>query len=455
MRIHLDITDLIEFLCTADVLHGVQNVTHQVILQIAAKPGARLIGFHPIFGRPFTLELAQVSRDILAEPKRFKTLFGLDGRHPVKSASAVRNRHTGRPLRQLFEHGKRHLRLRLRNLHRPRPPLMLHADVQGFAIDAGDLVLVPGLNVWYPEHNSALGAYVPGRGARLVVVVHDLGPITAAAYFPASYRAAFRDWMESLLPHADLFVAVSEHTRRELAALDNSLRRDTVCIVNPDAHEFPLVGASEPDGSINQLAQSDYVLHVGRIEPRKNLIGLVTVWGRLARELGSALPMLVLAGRMNYPDGAFEAALATIGPAAERIRLLKDVSAPDLARLYAGCRFAVYPSFYEGWGLPVGEAASFGKVTAASNAASIPEVVGDLAVYFDPHDLDAMAAVLRRLILDNAHLAALEARLKAEFHPRSWADCATQLIEIASRPDITASSGSLFHGKLELSERRI
>jgi glycosyltransferase involved in cell wall biosynthesis len=444
LRNHLDITDLLEFLCTADVLHGVQNVTHQLILQLHGRPGARLVGFHPIHGRVFSVEIAQVPQQILAEPKSFKSLFGLDGRHPVKSPAAIRNRHAGRPARQIFEYAKRALRLGLRASVRafarrgPGAPLVLHRDVRGFDIAAGDLMIVPGLNVWYPEHNRELGRHVRARGARLVVVVHDLGPVTAPQYFPASYRAAFRDWMESLFPHADLFVAVSEHTSREMAAIDPALRRDTPCIVNPSAHEFPHAGAAASNPQVDELIGRDYVLHVGRIEPRKNLIGLVKVWGRLAHELGPALPMLVLAGRMNYPDGSFDGAVKSIGAAAGHIRILHDLSAAELARLYGGCRFAVYPSFFEGWGLPVGEAACFGKVTAASNAASIPEVVGDLAVYFDPHDLDDMAAVLRRLIEDRDHLAGLEARLKARFHPRSWADCAARLIEIASKEWLVA-----------------
>jgi glycosyltransferase involved in cell wall biosynthesis len=443
LRIYLDITDLLEFLCTAEVLHGVGNVTHQLILQLGGRPppGSRLVGFHPIHGRAFCIDIAQVPRHILAEPKSLKSLFGLDGRHPVKSAAAIRNRHAGRPARQVFEHAKRALRLGLRTSGRafggrggrwPAAPLVLHRDVRGFDIAAGDLVIVPGLNVWYPEHNRALGSHVRAQGGKLVVVVHDLGPATAAAYFPASYRAAFRDWMHSLFPYADLFVAVSNHTSREMAAIDPALRRDTPCIVNPSAHEFPLAGATTSNPLVDELIGRDYILHVGRIEPRKNLIGLVTVWGRLARELGPALPMLVLAGRMNYPDGSFDAAANSIGVATGHIRLLQDLSTAELARLYGGCRFAVYPSFFEGWGLPVGEAACFGKVTAASNAASIPEVVGDLAVYFDPHDLDAMAAVLRRLIADRDYLAGLEARLKSRFRPRSWADCASRLIEIAS-----------------------
>jgi glycosyltransferase involved in cell wall biosynthesis len=239
----------------------------------------------------------------------------------------------------------------------------LHADVHGFGIAAGDLVIVPGLNVWYPEHNRELGEEVRAQGGRLVVVVHDFGPVTVAKYFPASYQAAFRDWIESLLPYASLFVADSEYTRREMSVATPHLHGRVECIVNPLAHEFPNeapTGAgAELRSEVTELAK-DYVLHVGRIEPRKNVAGLIKVWARLADELGPGLPLLMLAGRMNDPTSEVAAALETIGPAASRIRFLADLSPAELARLYAGCRFAVYPSFYEGWGLPVGEAACQG-----------------------------------------------------------------------------------------------
>lgn len=433
MRVHVDITDLVEYLCTADVLHGVQNVTHRLVLELRERPASQLIGFHPIYGRPFAVAPARLAAASLADIPGLKALLGIDGRRPVKSTSAIRNRHSGRPLRRLFEHAKRGWRQGLRSRQPPAPPVALHRDVKGFAIAAGDLVIVPGLNVWYPEYTGRLGAEVRAQAGRLVVVVHDLGPVTAAAYFPASYRAAFGDWMQSLFPFADLFVADSEHTRTELSTIDPALRGRAACVVNPLAHEFPRALPATLPQQAWEPAEGSYVLHVGRIEPRKNIAGLVAAWGRLAADLGPALPALVLAGRMNDPTGAFAKAVGGLGAAAACIRFIENPSTAELALLYAGCRFAVYPSFYEGWGLPVGEAACFGKVTAASRAASIPEVVGDLAVYFDPHDLDDMAAVLRRLICERDHLAGLEARLVAQFHPRSWADCSKRLLDLAAQ----------------------
>src|SRR5260221_11988837 len=108
---------------------------------------------------------------------------------------------TGRT-RRGSKHTRRWVRLPLRAGRPPAPPLVLHRDIHGLNVAAGDVVIMPGLNVWYPEHNRNLGECVRAQGGRLVVVVHDFGPVTAAQYFPASYRAAYRGWMESLFPFA-------------------------------------------------------------------------------------------------------------------------------------------------------------------------------------------------------------------------------------------------------------
>ena len=273
LRVRLDITDLLEFLCTAPVLHGVQNVSHHLILQLRERSGSQLIGYHPIYGRPFSIDVADVGQAALLNLASFKSSFGLDGRHPVKSRSTIRNRHPNRPLRRGFEELKRLLRREFRALRAPGKPLHLHRNVREFEIAAGDVVIVPGLNVWYPEYNRDLGEHTRTKHARLATILHDFGPITAGQYFPDSYRAAFRDWMESLLPHADLFIAYSQHTQRELQTMCPALAKDRRCVVTPLAHEFLQSGDSKLRREVDDLCTGHYVLYVGRVEPRKNGLG--------------------------------------------------------------------------------------------------------------------------------------------------------------------------------------
>ncbi len=426
MRIHVDITDLLEFLIESDLLHGVQNVVFHLMAELRRQQRpAALIGYHPLYGRPFSADLALLPDAAAGEVAAFKRLFGIDGRRPVKSPAAIRDRHPGRPLRQNFEYLKRRWRLMQRRRATLPPPVRLRDSVDGLGIAAGDVVLLPGLNVWYRDHNSALGAATRRAAARLIPFMHDLGPLTAAAYFPPSYRRAYAAWLDGLLPWTDAFLAASQNTARELADILRQRQLDLPITVVPLAHEFRRGGGEPVRSDIGALAETPFVLAVGRIEPRKNIEGLIAAWKALAAELGDGMPLLVLAGRFNLGGGAPGLAL----PAQGGIRFVHDPNVTELARLYETCRFTVYPSFFEGWGLPVGEAAAFGKVTAASRAASIPEVVGDLAVYFDPADQAEMRAVLRRLIMEPEALAALEQRLRDCFRPRSWADTARTIVD--------------------------
>jgi len=126
--------------------------------------------------------------------------------------------------------------------------------------------------------------------------------------------------------------------------------------------------------------------------------------------------------------------LAASGYAGGKILLMPGLSEPELRKAYGSCLFTVFPSLSEGWGLPVAESLVHGKLCVASNRTSIPEVGGDLIDYFDPSDEEDALAKIERVLLDPGYLAAREARLKAEYRPRSWADCAQALVEALAEP---------------------
>src|SRR6185437_13860829 len=103
-----------------------------------------------------------------------------------------------------------------------------------------------------------------------------------------------------------------------------------------------------------------------------------------------------------------------------KIVLVEDPSDAELERLYQGCLFTLFPSFHEGWGLPVTESLTFGKPCVISNATSLPEAGGTLARYFDPENIADATRVIRETIADRASLAAWEQRIVSEFQPVAW-----------------------------------
>jgi len=111
-----------------------------------------------------------------------------------------------------------------------------------------------------------------------------------------------------------------------------------------------------------------------------------------------------------------------------KIILLRSLSDADLQQAYRSCLFTVFPSLSEGWGLPIAESLARGKFCVASNHTSIPEAGGDLIDYFDPLNEDDALAKIERPLIDPNYLAAREAQLRAEYRPRTWADCVHALI---------------------------
>jgi glycosyltransferase involved in cell wall biosynthesis len=111
-----------------------------------------------------------------------------------------------------------------------------------------------------------------------------------------------------------------------------------------------------------------------------------------------------------------------------RIRFVPSPSDAALAALYRGCLFTVFPSLYEGWGLPVTESLSFGKTVAASNRASIPEAGGAFCSYYDPEDVHEAYAVIRGLIEQPELVAAMEAKIAKQYRPATWEDTAAAIL---------------------------
>jgi len=179
--------------------------------------------------------------------------------------------------------------------------------------------------------------------------------------------------------------------------------------------------------TVQALTKTPYVLVVGTLEVRKNLWQLATVWDRLRRQSGRALPKLVFAGRRGWLNDDFENLLMASGRLGGWVEIVEEPDDTALSYLYRNCLFTVTVSFYEGWGLPIGESLAYGKTAVVSNTSAMPEVGGDLVEYCDPHDIDDIEAACLRLIDDPAHRQALEARISSA-RLRSWDDVATDIL---------------------------
>jgi glycosyltransferase involved in cell wall biosynthesis len=172
-----------------------------------------------------------------------------------------------------------------------------------------------------------------------------------------------------------------------------------------------------------------FVLTVGDLQPRKNQAGLVRAFAALVRNFPQLPHRLVIAGKDKWQGSQVMKAIRAAG-IQDRVHLPGFVSDEDLLYLYNACDLFVFPSFYEGFGLPVLEAMACNRAVACSNASALPEVADGAAIFFDPHRPDEITRALRDLLLDSelrARMERLGSQRAAHF---SWEKTARRTLEV-------------------------
>ena len=203
------------------------------------------------------------------------------------------------------------------------------------------------------------------RGVRTVVMVHDLIPILHPEYCSPSALPWHLRRVDALLEHAGLVIANSNSTAEELATFaDATGRRLPPLCVAPLGLEPSFRVRPEPG-----LGGRPYFICVGTIEPRKNVTLLLTLWRRLAERMGEATPPLVLAGQRGWENEAIVDHLERSPPVRRFVHEINGLGDAELARLIAGARALLSPSFMEGFNLPIAEALSMGTPVIASDIA--------------------------------------------------------------------------------------
>ncbi len=264
-------------------------------------------------------------------------------------------------------------------------------------------------------------------GVPTVLTVHDLIPLLFPRQSTFQARLLFRWTTARALRAARHIVAVSEATRRDLTRHFH-VPGDRVSVIPeaPDPAFYPRSPA-EVEAVRRQYGLPDsFVLYVGSNKPHKNLTRLVEAWAR-STEYGTR-NTLVIAGVWDprYPQPRLLAERLGL----QTVRWLGPVPEADLPALYSAATLFVFPSLYEGFGLPVLEAMACGVPVVCSNTSSLPEVAGDAALLADPTDTGALAAAIADLLGDRARREEMRERGLRQVARFSWERTATMTLGI-------------------------
>jgi len=266
-------------------------------------------------------------------------------------------------------------------------------------------------------------AVPPGGGASVVATVHDLAPLRFAERYPREVRITLKRGVRMAAREAHRIICPSEFTAdevRELLGADHDRLRvvpNGVALppIDPyDAHQFVTSrGITEP-----------YVLWVGTQEERKNVLGVLEAFARVHRERADV--QLILHGPQGWLGESVAQSIRKRGLAQSTLVSEGGLTRRELAWLYSRASAFVFPSIYEGFGLPVLEAMAAGAPVVTSNRAALPESAGDAAVLVDPTDSDAIGVAVLELLADDERRSDLIAKGRARAAEFSWTATATK-----------------------------
>ena len=301
-------------------------------------------------------------------------------------------------------------------------------------------VLVGLGDFWcHQGHVKALTDLKQQSHSRLVHMIHDLFGVTRPEWTHPNYGRPFVEQLARLAPHVDRWLVNSQFVAGSLRHyLQSVFARDPAVDVVPMGwNTFPIAptGSDARDSEALarfNLADRPYVLHVGSVEPRKNLLTLVEAFCRLRHEQHPAPPLCVLVGQNGWKAREIVQRIRDANRDGEIIRWIRDTSDNELAALYRGATFTVVPSRIEGWGLAVQESLAQGTPCIASRSGGLIEAGLDLACYIDPDSPDELYEALAHWIATPEALSSERRRLKCRMgdgeHRATWSTAADAVL---------------------------
>jgi len=323
---------------------------------------------------------------------------------------------------------------------KPRPIQTLHGrpvmkagnfDSKPLAAVAapGDSLIVLGSPWFHDDYVKTVRWARDDLRLHFSLLVHDLIPIRRPEWCDRSVIVPFAAWHRTVLPFVDQVFANSRFTADDVTAWAQASGIELRNPVRPVPIGSGLPSVADPAVASPRLpAPGSYVLFVSTLEARKNHTLLFRVWRRLLSELPrDRVPTLVFAGSVGWLVNDLMQQLENAGWLDGKIQLVSNPSDAELQALYRGCRFTVFPSLHEGWGLPVSESLALGQPCLASSVTALPEAGGDLARYFDPENFDSAYQAVRAVLDDPSGLEEWREQVRREFRPVPWTDSATAI----------------------------
>lgn len=383
--IWFDVTDFMEYVRHNVSLSGIQRVLANLALYIKnfKVPGYRIIPVIPEYDR---------FRVLAADVDSFLELVDLFN-------DPIVQRHRIDELSQIVYDGRR----------------------QVFP-KKDDIFVIAGAFWIYPHYDVIM--HLRTIGMRFGLFIHDLLQIRMPEYVQKTATDKFNIQLSDALDFCDFVLANSQYVANDIIDYiesNKNYKLPVKAVILPTELREHAVATSVENRDIRDMVDCEYVLCVSTIEVRKNHKLLIKIWEKLREEFGEKTPYLVFVGKWGWQIEKVRSYLDEKGYIGDWLYVFNGISDAEVEYLYKNCLFTVYPSFAEGFGLPIGESLAYGKPCIAANTTSMPEVGGEFVRYIDPFDWEASYPVIRQALVDRDDLARWQEWIRTDFQPKTWA----------------------------------
>lgn len=281
-------------------------------------------------------------------------------------------------------------------------------------------------------HLPQNGFRIPARcSCKLVVTVHDLIPYFLPEMVRPSFLKRFTSEMPTIIERSDGIITVSNTSKQDIINVFKADPEKIVVIPSAPTSSYRPLPNDETKSWLRQKygLKKPYILYVGGLNPRKNVAELIYAYSKIRRDLPNCQPLVILG-----PEGKHRSKLQflseTLDITTTEILFPGFIDTAELPYFYNGADLFVYPSLYEGFGLPPIEAMACGTPVITSNVSSLPEVVGDAALTVNPYDTLALAEAIIKVLSDETLQTDLRAKGLQHSRKYDWSDIATQVLKV-------------------------
>jgi len=268
------------------------------------------------------------------------------------------------------------------------------------------------------------------KGIKTVITIHDM----AHEYHPENVNEKLLRYLKQELPRtarlATLIIADSQNTKMDILKF-LGVPQDKVKVIHigVDKTFHPITNPTILGATSKKYRlPGEFILYLGAIQPRKNIAGLVKAYHLLCQDSNFNYH-LVVAGGVGWKNEDINHLVVELG-LKDRIRFTGYISSSDLPILYSLAKAFIYPSFYEGFGLPILEAMACGTPVVTSNLSSLPEIGGDAVIYTNPYSVDELANAIRQILSDKELRSRCITKGLERAKVFSWRKCAMETLKV-------------------------